>query len=436
MNRLVAVALVGGLVGVACGPNPKPPVKVMALVPNTEGALSQLQVELQTMTNLTSISGQVAQFIGGASVVLDAEDPLQNANGGLAGQSDAQRWASIVKNEGMAVHGHFIDKGGVYWPEDFHTWNMVSAYYNFERAYQYFVGVYDGVEPTELQNMKVLYWVDWRPNTATPETDNALWLSYVKSFVLLPHETLQQVPLAMNSGVIGHEVAHRVFNHKALSAAGVHPALGAWNTQPFNLLKSLDEGLADFHGYGVTCFEPSGCRPAFLATSIPDSRTVNNRDVSRTNACLKPLTRAAFLTFSPDMWIKAPEMYEVGGLWAAALFQASNKLGKLGVMQRALVAAYDDETPRNVAKQEGGPGLRQLINSNLTTPNAFTPEAVADVMLAHVTDPALKRSLCSELLTRLQLTCTQSGSTLCAEIPACPVTAARDNNICERLSPP
>ena len=30
------------------------------------------------------------------------------------------------------------------WPADFHTWNMVSAYYNFERSYEYFNDIYDG----------------------------------------------------------------------------------------------------------------------------------------------------------------------------------------------------------------------------------------------------------------------------------------------------
>jgi hypothetical protein len=434
MNRLVAAVWLLGLVPAlaACGPNPKAPVKVMALVPSETGALTQQQVDLLTITNMTNLSGQVAQLVGGVSVVLDVNDPLQGVAGGLQNQTDEQRWAAIIKNEGMPVRGHFIEKGGVLWPEDFHTWNMVTTYYNFERAYTYFQGVY-GIDPLELQHMKVLYWADYRPYTTTSVTDNALFLSTVKAFVILPQESYQLVPIAMNIGVIGHEVAHRVFNFKALGDVGVHPALGAWTALPFNLLKSMDEGFADFHGYGVTCLEPSGCRPAFLSTSIADSRTVASRDLSRTNNCLDETTRAAFVNFTPDMWVRAPEMYKIGSLWASALFQAANKAGKVGVMQKALVAAYDDETPRNTMKQEGGPGLRQLINNNLATPQNFNAESVADVLLAHVTDPELKKNLCSELLTRLQLACTNGGSGLCKEIPACPFTAVRDNNTCSRL---
>ena len=76
-----------------------------------------------------------------------------------------------------------------------------------------------------------------------PLTDNTLYLSFIKSFVVAPFKTEQLIPLSMNIGVIGHETAHRVFNFKALSDEGIHPALGAWSLDAFNLLKSLDEGV-------------------------------------------------------------------------------------------------------------------------------------------------------------------------------------------------
>lgn len=425
---LLATSLV-----LACGPNPKAPVKVMALIPSAEGLLTQQQVELQTITNMTALAGQVAHLVGGVSVVLDNQDPLQNVGGGLPNQTEAQRWAGIVKNEGMPVRGHFIDKGGVLWPEDFHTWNMVTTYYNFERAYQYFTGVYDGKDPVELRDMRVFYWADYRPYTITPTTDNALFLSVVQSFVLLPQQKFQIVPLAMNIGIIGHEVAHKVFNHKVLGDAGVHKALVNWSTQPFNLLKSIDEGFSDFHGYGVTVLEPSGRQPAFLKASIDDSPTLSSRDLSRPNACLDTGTRSALQSWAPEQWIIAPELYKYGGLWAAAMYQAAEKSGKLGVMQRALVAAYDDDSPRKGL--DGGPGLNQFINRNIEQPqNVFTPEAVADIILAHVTDPQLKKDLCSQFLTRLQLHCTKGTSTqLCAEIPACPLNSSADSATCPTL---
>jgi hypothetical protein len=402
----------------ACAPNPPAPVRVMALAPNETGAYTTVQVELKTLSSLANLKGSVAEFLGGNRVVVDANDPLQNLNGGIQNMTDEQRYEVLVKDKGGDVRGHFIERAGVYWPADFHTWNMVSAYYNFEKSYEYFVKVYDGVEPTELQKMRVMYWANVRLNTTEPLTNNALYLSFIKSFVIVPFsEDQPTIPLAMNIGVIGHEVAHRVFNHKVLENQGIHPALTSWNGSAFNLLKSLDEGLADFHGFGVTCPEPAGCRPNFLSGSVADEAIVSMRNVARTDACMTANLRNAFFNFSPDQWVRSPSMYEVGNLFAASLYQAANKVGDVGVMQKALLTAYDDASPAN-------PGLRQLINQNINTPQAVTLEAVANVIVAHVTEPALKKELCNEFSTRLQLVC---GAFPCPEMPACPSTAARQN---------
>jgi hypothetical protein len=408
----------------ACAPNPPAPVTVMALAPNDTGAYATVQVQLKTVGEFANLKGSVAELMGGNRVVVDANDPLQSLNGGIQNMTDDQRYEVLVKDKGADVRGNFFERGGVYWPADFHTWNMVSAYYNFERSYEYFVGVYDGVEPTELQKMRVMYWANVRIDSPTPLTDNALYLSFIKSFVIVPFETQEMVPLAMNIGVIGHEVAHRSFNYRVLADYGIHPALTTWSGQAFNLLKSVDEGFSDFHGFGVTCGEPAGCRPNFLAVSVADQRTVNMRDVSRTDACMTENLRNAFNNNLPSQWVASTDMYEVGNLWAASMYQAANKVGNIGLMQRALHLAYDDDSSTT-------PGLRQLVNSNLNTQQAFNPEAVANTIVAHVSDPALKKELCNEFSTRLQLKC---GAFPCPEMPACPSTSGRQN-FCPLLPP-
>lgn len=402
----------------ACAPNPPAPVQVMALAPNETGAYATVQVELKTLSSLANLKGSVAELMGGNRVVVDANDPLQNLNGGIQNMTDEQRYEVLVKDKGGDVRGNFIERAGVYWPADFHTWNMVSAYYNFERSYEYFVKVYDGVEPTELQKMRVMYWANVKLSTTEPMTDNALYLSFIKSFVIVPFSEKQPtIPLAMNIGVIGHEVAHRAFNKKVLEDQGIHPALTSWNGSAFNLLKSLDEGLSDFHGFGVTCGEPAGCRPNFLSGSVADESIVSMRNVARTDACMTENLRNAFFHYSPDQWVRSTSMYEVGNLIAASLYQAGNKVGDVGVMQKAVLTAYDDPSPTN-------PGLRQLINQNINTPQEVTLEAVTNIIVAHVTDPAMKKELCNEFSTRLQLKC---GAFPCDAMPACPSTAARQN---------
>jgi hypothetical protein len=416
----------------SCGPAPKAPVRVMAVLPSSTGSYGPTEVKLETISAITNLKGTVAELIGGNVVVVDPNDPMQRISGGIDAMSDERRYDVLVRDKGLPVRGNFIDKGGVLWPADFHTWNMVSTYYNFERAYLYFLGIiapaagHPGEGPAELQGMRVMYWPEVRLNSPTAITDNALYLSFIKSFVVVPAKDAQRIPLAMNLGIIGHEVAHRVFNKRALGDAGIAPVLRKWTMAPFNLLKSLDEGLADFHGYGVTCLDAAGCRASFLAASLADERTVAMRDVANGQACVDEGLRAALTSFSPDDWVRSEEMYKLGNVIAATLFQAGSKAGNVALMQKVLVASYDDATSTT-------PGLRQLITGNENNPSAFSLESVVNTIAAHVSDPALKKHFCNEAVDRLQLGCSAFP---CDKLPDCPPSSARGTTACKLLPQP
>lgn len=424
----------------ACGPDPAAPAKVMAIIPDETGTYVTHEVELTTVDNITTLKGNVVSFIGGARVVLDDTDPTQQINGGLQNLSDDQRYEILVRVKGGDVRGHYVDRSGTLWPTDFHTWNMVSTFYNFERAYDYYNFIYDGVDPEELRDQRVMYWVDLHLNSSQPVIDNALYLSFIKSFVVTPFQNDQLVPLPMNLGVIGHEMAHRVFNFRALGNEGLHPALSTWALEPFNWLRSMDEGLADFHGYAATCGtaespQLAGCRPNFLADSIDDQRVVGFRNVGRTDACMDESLLTGLNNTTQAEWLASPNLYKVGNLLAAALYQAGNKTGKLEVLEKALVVMLDDESATT-------PGLRQLIEANqgdasLATKN-FTPEAVVDIIAAHITDPELQKAWCSEASTRLQLKCGAWPCTINGDpaMPHCPSTAVRDTSICPLIPNP
>jgi hypothetical protein len=145
--------------------------------------------------------------------------------------------------------------------------------------------------------------------------------------------------------------------------------------------------------------------------------------------------RTSFQNFSQSQWVTSPEMYKVGNIIAASLYQAGNKSGKLGILQKALIKAYDDETGIGPNRTQG---LRQFITRNLNTPKNFTPENVVDIIAAHVTDPELQKLVCQEFSTRLQLRC---GAWPCMvdgipSMPNCPATARRDATICPLLPQP
>lgn len=427
MSRSYSLAWLG-LLALACGPNPQAPVKVMALI-REAGAFKPTQVELTTVTDITALKGPMVTFVGSTRVAIRADDPLQ---AGIVDMSDDQRYDVIVKDKGGDVRGHYVEKDGVLWPADFHTWNMVSTYYSFEKAYLYFNSLYDERGATELWPFRVHYWSDVELNSAEPLTDNMLYLSFIKSFVVAPFKREQKIPLSMNVGVVGHEVAHRVFSVKTFEDEGLPQVLRTWNLQPFNLLKSLDEGLADFHGYSVTRLERDGDLPNFLTLSVSDARTVEARDVSRPKACMDESLRSAFQNASQLEWVTSSNMYTVGNLIAASLFWAGNAESKLTELQRAVVATYDDESPLT-------PGFRQLIRNNLNTSSKFTPELVVDAIAAHIGDQELRKRVCSEFSTRMQLRC---GSWPClidgqVAMPHCDATAAgRDNSVCPAIPQP
>lgn len=376
-----------------CSPNPNPPV-VMVLRPSDGGDLATSQVELQTVVDLTTLKGTATDFVGGAQVLIDRNSAVYRPS--LGPGSDQAFSITAMKSTGIPVHASFIDQSGVLWPADFHSWNMVTAFYNFERSFLYFRALYGAKEPMELHSMRVLYWPEVTYEDEKPWVDNVLFLSLIKSFVLVRFEDLQRVPLAMNIGTIGHEVAHRVFNFKALADSALNPALGWQQVQSFNLLKSIDEGFADFHGYGVTCKEPSGCLSAFLKGSIPDANA-DARDFTRGDLCLDDVTLRELQSSSG--WIgPGGKMYTYGTLWASALYHGANRTAgvqAMGDLQKSLIAAYDDQT-------SGKPGMRQLIGTG-DAPGSFTPEAVADVILNHISDDNLKAKVCTEMLTRLRL---------------------------------
>lgn len=407
--------LLGGLLllACACGPNPPPPVRVMAIVPGLTGAYEPKEVELKTITSVTLMEGSIGKLYGGSEIVIDPQDPLlQSTN-----LDDAQLEAALLKNLGGDVSASYIEKDGVLYPADFHTWNMVSTYWNFEKSFEYFQQTYDGASTEKLLGARILYWVDYQDKQSKPNDppvlDNALYFSPVRAFVIVPFKELQKVPLAMNLGVIGHEYAHRVFNLKAYGGKSIPDSINSWQLAPFNILKALDEGLADFHGYAVTCAGGTGvsCRPNFLGVSV-DETTTTARDLSRTDKCMTQTLRDAMNNFTQSQWLNQGLQYQLGTVIASSLYHAVAKTNatKLGIMSKAVVASYDDPSPTSE-------GFYQVINRNLGTANNFTLELVANTILSHITDPELQRATCSELLDRLQIDR--------AFIPACPISAMK-----------
>ncbi|HEX8436782.1 hypothetical protein [Archangium sp.] len=429
VRKLTAAAALATLAA-SCAPETQTPVKVRALVRSSNGEYVPQEVELKTVTDIVSLEGQVVRLLGGANVRLDANDPeLQAAT------TEEALQAAIVKKEGRPVTASYIaDDKGVLWPADFHTWNLVTTYYNFERAYDYFRTVAE-VKAEELPRTTAYYFPDFVLAEASdkPQRDNAIFFAPAKAFLVLPFEKIEQAPLAINASILAHEYAHLVFNRRAYGGRGVPEPIGAWSatggtpTPGLNVLKSLDEGLADFHAYGASCQSAFGCSTRLLETSF-EGTVAEDRDLSK-NWCMsrslrEQLLYSNFATFSG-------REYQVGTILASALYKSARSPADRQVLLRAVAATYSDTDPAK-------PGFAQLARAYLGEQQRFTLARAVRAIVQHIPrgNTALKDAVCTNFRSHLQipveeLSGVQDGTSTQDDCPAStPVTSA-----CESINP-
>jgi hypothetical protein len=394
VRKLTAAAALAMLA--SCAPETQTPVKVRALVRSSNGAYEPQQVELKTVTNIVSLEGKVVRLLGGASVRFDPNDPeLQAAT------TEEAVGSALLKKEGRPVNASYItDEQGVLWPADFHTWNLVTTYYNFERAWDHFT-VTAGVRQEELSPTTAYYFPEFvlADLSDKPQRDNALFFAPTKSFLVLPFEQVQSAPLAINASILTHEYAHLVFNRRVYGGSGLPEPIRAWSrtggipTQGLNVLKSLDEGLADFHAYVASCDSPYRCNTNILATSF-EGRPAEDRDLTNPRNCMTPelheqLRISNFNTFSG-------REYQVGTMIATALYKSIRTDADRKVLARAVADTYSDT---DAAK----PGFAQLTRAFVEDQDRFTLGRAVRAIVQHLPNGDLKNTVCTQLASTLRI---------------------------------
>jgi hypothetical protein len=408
----------------ACEPAPQSPVRARALVLSGNGSYVTQEVTLNTLTDVIHMEGSVAKLVGGARIELDSQDPE------LQGLTTEEAFGNaLVKADGRPVTANWILQDNVLWPADFHTWNLVTTYYNFEKAREYFNTVGNIPNADFGGPATIYYFPDFILKDSNPEPikDNALWFAPTQSFMVVPFDELQKAPLAINSGIMSHEYAHMVFNLKVYGKRRLPDPIVVWGSlgasSGANLIKALDEGLADYHGYGVTCRSATGCDPRFFRTSF-DDKLSNDRDLAKADRCMDQFLRDQLRDAPLSSFSGQGLEYKLGSIIASALYQAGESTGQREVLMRAIVSAYSDETANN-------PGLKQLITIAQNNQQNFNLTSVSAVLINHVTDVPLKTALCNELIDHLQV----PAADLVGPGKPCPA-AAQGGNTCPRLPPP
>lgn len=314
------IVLVAATLFAGCG-SPGTRVRIIDAV-DASGRLSLKDVDLVTLRDIETVRGDIAEFIGGATLRIGQGFPLDRG----ASRDD------VTKNPG-SVAAHWIMDGDVVVPSDFDSLVMLSAYAHVEKAALFFSSV--GV--TEAADQVPVYYA---PNLAEaealdlPETDNAAYFPDADGFILLPMKILQEIPFGTNPGVVAHEYSHRVWYYgiwggEMFAALAEHQQDG-WDLQEaaaWNRLRATDEGIADFLATAVTG------DAEFLAESVPPSLS------DPRNLSVVRIMDAAWLAGSQPLDGHGQfDVYTPGAVVASTLWSIAQEAG-VQVVARAVVEA-------------------------------------------------------------------------------------------------
>lgn len=412
----------------ACAPSTTLPADVVVLVFNpTTRRYEPKTVQLTTPTDIVAMDGPVARVVGGAKFVANKDEWTHIT-------TLDQLIRVVRQDDGSPVEVSYLQSdSGALVPADFHSLNIATTYYNFERAFDFtrrISGYTQKQLVSALGTPTVYYFASFTENHSDIK-DNAMYMSLVQGFLILPFDELNLVPMAINTGVLGHEYGHSIFN---LRVHGGDPlpqipaewqvALGA--TPGANLLSGLDEGLADVFGTGVTCSNDfRQCDPTFIGASLGDSYVALRR--LDTPHCMSATLRSKIQAQHYDTGGQGGDFvngcppsgcaYELASVFSSALWRAASDTSVTASLD---VAGGRKQLFETLWKAEGGTngvaGLKDLIANAEDNQALFTTAAVLDTIVrAAPSDSPLRLALCSAFIDYFDLTV--------KDIPSCPSTA-------------
>ncbi|MDR0965134.1 MAG: hypothetical protein LBM75_01270 [Myxococcales bacterium] len=387
---------------VACAPSADENTKVLVLTYQPDlKRYDRAPVQLKTIDDIVTLEGSVAKVIGRAE--MDLTKPVK----------------SLFLDEGGDVKVDLIDVDGVLVPADFHSLNMVTAYYNLERSVLFFEE--SGLDRVEFGKRNLYYFPKVlmpSPSDTSPDgyettemKDNAFFSSAIDGFAVLPFDEFQALPLAINLGVMGHEFTHAVFDHLVCGLGDCYisdPMMTSNET--VNAMSALNEGLADFMGAAITCGENmDACDPAFMEHSMSAS-LASSRDISKQH-CYPPKVQSGDATVTinqqvmqgpTDVFSLKGYAYRLGSVVASALYAAVQRLGVNNPLnwRRVSTGILD------ALKDEKMGGIRQLYLQELTTGGDFiVPRAshlnlstALNAIASKIADNQVKDAVCGAFM--------------------------------------
>jgi hypothetical protein len=238
--------------------------RVRIPLPDDSGNYKLQTVNLQTVTDIDSMTGSVSQIRYGGKIE--------------SGVNEQGYEGEYIDSEGNRPAAHFLNSDGVLIPTDFNSLVMTTNMYQFEKI----KGFYDqfGTNASLTFPRHVLmnaYEIENDGVQSYKGMDNASYLAGFDVFVILPYN-FAGIPLSMNGGILAHEWLHSLFfqklGFKKIEFLSNHETIANFDDSPSSLkvadgpkqvladkqigvgndfvMASIDEGVADFFGFLYT----------------------------------------------------------------------------------------------------------------------------------------------------------------------------------------
>lgn len=274
-------------------------------------------VSFQTLENISNMTGKVGRVLY-SSNNLD-KDPN-----------------TLVTGQGLTpVDTEFFRSGDTYFPANLDSLFAASLYYSIENGYL----LTKTLDPTIDLALIVPNFRDTRivhrairseslANTQKEISDNAEYLSVrsgpqvLNYFFSYPTDTVKNIPLGLNMGIMNHEFSHLVFQH-LFYEPGIKRNMNVGSTKPTtHSLAALDEGLADYFGFLATQ------DPGYFLCTFPQE----NRDLALPKYFTSGLI-AGIDSNSDDYF----DSHQGGAVFASIQYEIGQTLGNHQVVGKSLL---------------------------------------------------------------------------------------------------
>ena len=123
---------------------------------------------IETLDDVQALRGEAATAVGDASIVLGGKKVVR-------ARTEAQLRDAVQDDPGSPVQAQYVEVDGILYPSDFHSLNLATAYFNFERTRLY--ALERGLSPGRLRGIPFHYFPEMRlgGSKAAPAADNAAY---------------------------------------------------------------------------------------------------------------------------------------------------------------------------------------------------------------------------------------------------------------------